>query len=117
MPEVRQAVSAYRRLATTADNKVTTVSDDIHEVSADLRQTLTVAQSSIEQFASAMKEAQETILSMRATIDPNSPTFYELTKSLREVSGAARSLRLLSNSLGRNPQSVIVGYPDTREAK
>jgi paraquat-inducible protein B len=112
MPEVRQAISDFRRLAATADNKVTSVSDDFHNVSVDLRQTLTAAQGSIDQFAAAMKEAQETIVSMRATIDPNSPAFYELTKSLREVSGAARSLRILANSLDRNPQSILVGNPD-----
>jgi paraquat-inducible protein B len=112
MPQVREAISDFRRLATTANNKVTTVSDDFHNVSVDLRQTLTVAQSAIEQFATTMKEAQETIVSVRATIDPNSPTFYELTKSLREVSGAARSLRVLANSLNRNPQSLIAGNPE-----
>jgi paraquat-inducible protein B len=112
VPQVRQAISDFQKLAITANTKVTTVSDDFHNVSVDLRQTLTVAQSSIDQFAAAMKEAQETIVSMRATIDPSSPMFYELTKSLREVSGAARSLRALANSLDRNPQSFIAGNPE-----
>jgi len=117
MPQVREAISDFRRLATTANNKVATVSDDFHNVSVDLRQTLTVAQSAIEQFATTMKEAQETIVSVRATIDPNSPTFYELTKSLREVSGAARSLKVLANTLDRNPQAVISGNPKNQEEK
>jgi paraquat-inducible protein B len=112
MPQVQQAIADFRKLATTADNKVTNVSDDFHNVSVDLRQTLTVAQSSIEQFAAAMKEAQETIVSMRATIDPGSPMFYELTKSLRELSGAARSLRVLATSLDRNPQALVTGNPE-----
>jgi paraquat-inducible protein B len=112
VPQVREAISDFQKLAITANTKVSTVSDDFHSVSVDLRQTLTVAQSSIDQFAAAMKEAQETIVTMRATIDPNSPMFYELTKSLREVSGAARSLRGLANSLDRNPQSFIAGKPE-----
>jgi paraquat-inducible protein B len=117
MPEIREGISDLRRLATTANNKVTTATNDFHDVSVDLRQTLTNAQSAIEQFAVTMKAAQGTIVSVGATIDPNSPAFYELMKSLREVSGAARSLRLLANSLDRNPQSIISGNPANGEVK
>ncbi len=112
MPELRNAILDFRRLAATANSNVANVSTDFHNVSVDLRQTLTVAQSTIEQFAATMKEAQATIVSVRATVDPNSPTFYELTKSLREVSAAARSLRVLANSLDRNPQSLLAGNPE-----
>jgi len=104
MPQLRGAILDFRTLTATANNNVT-------NVSADLHQTLTAAHSAIEQIAATMKEAETTIISVRATIDPNSPTFYELTKSLREVSGAASSIRLLADSLDRNPQAVILGIP------
>jgi paraquat-inducible protein B len=110
MPELRGAILDFRRLAATANTNVT-------NVSADLHQTLTAAQSAIEQIAATMKEAQTTIVSVRGTVDPNSPTVYELTKSLREVSGAASSIRLLADSLDRNPQAVILGKPETQEGK
>ena len=64
-----------------------------------------------------MKETQDTIISVRASVDPDSAMFYELTRTLRELSTAAGSIRSLTNSLGRNPQSVIVGYPEAREEK
>ena len=110
MPQLRGAISDFRTLTATANNNVT-------NVSADLHQTLTAAHSAIEQIAATMKEAETTIISVRATIDPNSPTFYELTKSLREVSGAASSIRLLADSLDRNPQAPILGKPETPEGK
>jgi paraquat-inducible protein B len=110
MPQLRGAISDFRTLTATANNNVT-------NVSADLHQTLTAAHSAIEQIAATMKEAETTIISVRATVDPNSPTFYELTKSLREVSGAASSIRLLADSLDRNPQAVILGKPETKEGK
>ena len=106
MPQLRGAISDFRRLTTTVDHNVEIASGDLH-------QTLTAAHSAIEQIAATMKEAQTTIVSLRATIDPNSPTFYELTKSLREVSGAASSIRLLADSLDRNPQAAILGKPET----
>ena len=104
MPQLRGAILDFRTLTATANNNVT-------NVSADLHQTLTAAHSAIEQIAVTMKEAETTIISVRATVDPNSPTFYELTKSLREVSSAASSIRLLADSLDRNPQAVILGIP------
>jgi paraquat-inducible protein B len=110
MPQLRGAILDFRTLTATANNNVT-------NVSADLHQTLTAAHSAIEQIAATMKEAETTIVSVRATIDPNSPTFYELTKSLREVSGAAMSIRLLADSLDRNPQAAILGKPETPEGK
>ena len=55
------------------------------------------------------KEGEGTLASARAVIDPESITFYELTKSLHEVSGAARSLRLLADYLERNPSALIFG--------
>ena len=110
MPQLRGAILDFRTLTATANKNVT-------NVSADLHQTLTAAHSAIEQIAATMKEAETTIISVRTTIDPNSPTFYELTKSLREVSGAASSIRLLADSLDRNPQAVILGKPETQEGK
>jgi phospholipid/cholesterol/gamma-HCH transport system substrate-binding protein len=110
IPQLRGAILDFQTLTATANNNVT-------NVSADLHQTLTAAHSAIEQIAATMKEAETTIISVRTTIDPNSPTFYELTKSLREVSGAASSIRLLADSLDRNPQAVILGKPETPERK
>jgi paraquat-inducible protein B len=110
MPQLRGAISDFRKLTTTADHNIENVSGDLH-------QTLTAAQSAIDQIAATMKEAQTTIVSVRATVDPNSPTIYELPKSLREVSGAASSLRLLADSLDHNPQAVVLGKPETREEK
>jgi len=117
MPELRGAILDFRKLAATANTNVTNVSVDLHNVSGDLHQTLTAAQSAIEQIAATMKEAQTTIVSVRGTVDPNSPTVYELTKSLREVAGAASSIRSLADSLDRNPQAIILGKPETQEGQ
>lgn len=62
-----------------------------------------------------MKEAETTMTSVRAVIDPDSPTFYDLTRTLKELSAAARSLRLLANYVERNPRALIFGKPGTKE--
>jgi ABC-type transporter Mla subunit MlaD len=96
MPQLRGAISDFRTLTATVNNNVINVSADFH-------QTLTAAHSAIEQIAETMKEAETTIVSVRATIDPNSPTFYELTKSLRK--SLRRQLDKVGRLLDRNPQA------------
>jgi len=59
-----------------------------------------------------MKEDEGTLTSARAAIDPDSPISYALTKSLREIFNAARSLRLLTGYLERNPRALIFGKPE-----
>jgi paraquat-inducible protein B len=54
---------------------------------------------------------------IRGLSDPESVTFYEIDRSLREVSAAARSLRLLTNSVERNPRALIFGKPELQEGK
>jgi paraquat-inducible protein B len=49
-----------------------------------------------------------------ATIN-DSPLLYQLTRTLEEVSAAARGVRLLTGYLERNPSSVIFGRPVARE--
>ena len=62
-----------------------------------------------------MKEVEGTVISTRAAIDADPSIFYELTKSVREISGAARSLRLLAGYLVRNPRALIFGKTDAKE--
>ena len=104
MPQVRAALLDFRNLTTV-------VNTNVEKVSGDLHQTLTAAHNTIEQISETVKEARAVIESVRGTIDPNSPALYELTKSLLEVSMAASSIRLLADSLDRNPQAVILGIP------
>jgi hypothetical protein len=41
--------------------------------------------------------------------EPNSPMGYEIVKTLREFSEAARALRVLADYLERNPNAVLFG--------
>ena len=50
-------------------------------------------------------------------MDADSPTFYEFRKSMREVSAAARTLRLLSGYIERNPRALIFGKPESLDGQ
>ena len=108
LPKVEEAVASIRGVAGTLDQS-------IKGVSGDLQKTASEARTALKQAGETMKQAEETISSVRGVIDSDSPTFYELTKSLREVSAAARSLRQLTGYLERNPRALIFGKPESKE--
>jgi len=86
MPQLRGAISDFDVTA-TANNNVT-------NVSAEPPQTLTAAQSAIEQIAATMKEAETTIISVRATIRSQLSDVLRTHKKPSEVPALPARLRL-----------------------
>lgn len=116
------AATNIAKLAATFDEKVKTLSEDFQLTSAEARNAMKQAGAAFEKVSTAitqaevtLKETQATMTSVQSLTDPDSPTFYEITKTLREVSGAARSLRLLANYVERNPRALIFGKPENQE--
>jgi paraquat-inducible protein B len=113
MPKFDDAVVNIRRLAVTLDQNASVLSTDFQQTSAATRAALAEVEIATKQVGITMKEAEGTMISARAAIDPDSPVSYELTRTLREISGAARSFRLLTGYLERNPRALIAGRPET----
>ncbi|MGH7872043.1 MAG: MlaD family protein [Candidatus Binatia bacterium] len=117
MPKVGRAISDISKLTTNLDGS-------IDRLSTDLVQTSGAARKAMEQAAVAMKQTDETLQAAEAVMtningvmDQDSPTIYEFRKSLREVSAAARTLRLLSGYIERNPRALIFGKPENTEGR
>jgi paraquat-inducible protein B len=94
------AAAHISQLTTTLDRNVTTLSGDIQETSAEARATI--------------KQAGDAIQHTDGSIN-DSPTLYQLNRTLQEVSAAARSVRLLTSYLERNPRALIFGKAVTGE--
>jgi phospholipid/cholesterol/gamma-HCH transport system substrate-binding protein len=103
------------RAANTLEGSVKSLAGDLQLTSAEARAAIKQAGTAVKQSEAAIKEAEETMASIRAVVDPDSTTFYEINRTLKEVSSAARSLRLLANYLERNPRALIFGKPATKE--
>ena len=117
MPKIDEALAGVRKLTTTLDTNVTKVTESLEQTSDTARQAMQRAEITLKQTDGALKEAEAAMISIRGVTDADSPTFYELQRSLREVSAAARSLRLLSGYIERNPRALIFGKPETREGR
>jgi phospholipid/cholesterol/gamma-HCH transport system substrate-binding protein len=97
--KIAQAADGVQKVAGSLDHSVGTLS-------ADLKETLTGVRE-------AVKQIQITVANVDGFVDPNSPAAYELTKALKEFSGAARSIRIMADYLDRNPRALLFGRPET----
>ena len=86
------------KLAKSADSQVPSLMTSLKDMVAATR--------------GALEQTQETLTSVNELAAPNSPVRYELVKTLQELSGAARALRLLADYLNRYPNAVVFGQSE-----
>ena len=79
--------------------------DTDKRLSATLEQASHVL-SSIDNVA---KETEMTVVSARGVVSKNSTTVIELNQAIREITEAARAVRVFANTLERNPEAVLRG--------
>jgi paraquat-inducible protein B len=117
MPKIDAAVVSFNKLANDVDGKFTGLSDNLEQTSDATRLAMKQAENTLKQTDAALKAAEAAMTNIKDVIDPESPTFYDIRKSLREVSAAARAVRLLGNYIERNPRALIFGKPESQEGK
>ncbi len=92
---INDAVASLRRLST-----------EVNEKKGPLLDSLKVAS---DKTGATLEQAQLTLKSIQTLVDSRSPLAVQLSASLQEIGGAARSLRLLTDYLERNPSAVVRG--------
>ena len=117
MPKVEEALVSMRKLATNMDGSVTGLTVNLEQTSDATREAMQQAAIALKQSDGALKAAEAVMTNVNGIMDQESPTFYEFRKSLREVSAAARTLRLLSSYIERNPRALIFGKPENSEGR
>jgi len=104
--------------ATEALGSVTDTMGDIGKLARNADGHLSPLTSDLQQAIGAARTALEsthdTMKSVNGLMAPNSPVGYELVKTLRELSEAARTLRILADYLERNPNSVVFGRKEVK---
>jgi paraquat-inducible protein B len=78
------------------------IGDNVRKVTADLDQTLVTARGTLT-------SAQGTLDNTNNLTGPNSVQVQQLESTLREVSGAARSVRVLADYLEQHPEALLRG--------
>jgi len=117
MPKVDRAISDISKLTTNLDGSIDRLSTNMAQTSEAARKAMDQATVAMKQTDAALQAAEGVMTNINGVMDQDSPTFYELRKSLREVSAAARTLRLLSGYIERNPRALIFGKPESTEGR
>jgi paraquat-inducible protein B len=115
MPKLDEAVVNVGNLAGTMNENVKSLATDLQQTSGDTRLALKQAGDALKQTEQTMKRAEAAVANIESLSDADSTVNYELVKSLKEVSAAARSLRSLTGYLERNPRALIFGKPESKE--
>ena len=97
------SAESIRRLSDTLDRKVDPISKNLVATTDQARATL--------------RQTQQTLAAVQASVGPGSPVNYELTQTLQDTAQAARSLKQLTDYLQRNPSSVLRGRAQPADSK
>jgi paraquat-inducible protein B len=99
---IDQTVKEYGQLARDADRLVNDVDKEVPVISAGLQKTL-------EDVQATLAQARQTLATAENFLADDGQVGYELTHTLSEISDAARSIRLLADSIRREPDALIWG--------
>ena len=95
LTSIRGLAEPYTKLAQDTDKRL----------SAALEQASHV----LSRIDNVAKETEMTVVSARGVVSKNSTTVIELNQAIREITEAARAVRVFANTLERNPEAVLRG--------
>ncbi|HTP49966.1 MAG TPA: MlaD family protein [Anaeromyxobacteraceae bacterium] len=93
--EMDEALAAIRELARTLDAQVPPVAAD--------------ARAALERLAGSLESVDRAVQEVKRSFDPGAPIPVRLEEALREMTQTARSIRLLVDSIERNPSELVRG--------
>jgi len=93
-----RALAAIRDAARALEKEVPSVAGD--------------ARGAMQRLAAAVDQMDATLREVKLTLSPGAPVPAQLEQTLREVGQAARSLRVLADSLERDPSQILRGRPE-----
>jgi len=122
-PKVREAITNAGQAMTEAQQLISKLNSRVDPMAQSFEDTSKAARSALTEAErllvdarpvlataqEAMTHAEQLMTTANGVIEPGSPLHFELVSALREVAGAARSLRSLADSLERNPKSLLFG--------
>ena len=111
---LNQTLNQAQQFAATLTQEITPeLRSAVANLNTTLKHTRQLAQNFDEtvvpELDATLKEAQTTLKDIKGSISKDSPLYYELMRVLKELTGAARSIRVMADYLERNPDALIYG--------
>ncbi len=104
-----ESAKLTRNLNTHALPEVTATFKQIQRTLATAEKALAATEKTIASAERTMVAAEKTIVTTGKSVAKDSPLQQEVRRMLKELSAAARSLRMLTDYLERHPESLLKG--------
>jgi paraquat-inducible protein B len=102
--ELRQTVQGVNTLVASPETQGT-----VRGLNESAQSLQAILKSLDQQLRPTLTQAQSTLSAAQGLIGPDSQLRSDLNSTLRELSGAARSIRVFADYLARNPDALIRG--------
>ena len=115
-----RTISRIERLVSRVDSKIDPLSRQSVAVVKELRdliqalnrQTDLLGSATNETLSATRKAADQfsaTLVAVENSADPNSPLYTRIDDTLRDVSAAARSVKIMADTIQQHPESLVYG--------
>jgi paraquat-inducible protein B len=98
-------MESLTKTSDSANDTLVQAKKTISAMEVDAKELVQVAKNTVKTTEATLKQAEKTL----ATFSGDSRLSYELNNTLSELSGAARSMRFLSEYLERHPEALLTG--------
>jgi paraquat-inducible protein B len=110
---LEETVRDAQKLVRRVDAQVVPLTSNINKTLGDAQHVLGNVDSQItllvESITITAEKAGETLATAETLLKKDSPVVYQMTKTLKELSDAARSIRLWAEYLERHPEALLRG--------
>jgi len=109
LAETRQLVGKINKRFEPFADELTATVKTADGTFTEAKQAMIQAKQAFSEVRGSLAKAETLLTTADTVIRPGSPLHFELVNALREVSGAARSLNSLAQTLERNPDALLFG--------
>ena len=102
------------RTLASMDQALAAIRDAARSLEKEVPQVARDARGAMQRLAGALDQLDGTLREVKLSLQPGAPVPAQLEVTLREVAQAARSLRLLADSLERDPSQLVRGRPEVK---
>ena len=108
-PGLKEAVDQLPTTLANVNSAVTSVKDLAARFNTEQGPLLQSLRGTSDKAGVALESAVTTLRSMQSLLAPDAPLAVELATTLRELAAASHSVRLLADTLDRNPSAIVRG--------
>lgn len=108
-PALKATIESLPEVVTNVNKAVASVHELTARLDSQAGPFLASLKTTSDRTNEALDQMRTTLQSVQVFIDPASPLASQITSALQELTGAARSVRLLADSIERNPSALVRG--------